>query len=96
MSNVELKPCPFCGGEAELFFEEPRLVENKYREFSLRASVCVKCKNCHFKREAYTGFVDLDLQKMELIGSFLECRAVKHVINQWNRRADDEQKEADD
>ena len=93
--QIELKPCPFCGGEAELFIKEPRLVEDGFRKYSLRASVSVKCKNCRFEREAYSGFVDLDLQQMELKGSFLECGAVKHVIKVWNRRAGDEQREAD-
>ena len=89
MEGIDLKSCPFCGGEAELRFEDPKLCEDGYRQYSLRANVCVKCKKCHFKTETYNGFVDLNIEKMELAGSFLESRAVKHVINRWNRRANE-------
>lgn len=93
MKETELKPCPFCGGEAELRFDKPTLYEDSFRQYSLRADVKVKCKKCHFEREAYRAYVDLDIDTMELKGSILESRALKHVVKQWNRRADDEQRE---
>ena len=96
MKETELKPCPFCGGEAELRFENPQLVEEGYRKYHLRASVFVKCKRCFFAREAYSAFVDLDIDRMEFVGSFLESQPTKHVVKLWNRRADDEQREITD
>ena len=90
MNTPELKPCPFCGGEAELKFDKPMFRENILQQYCLGANVHIQCKKCNFQRESYTAYVDLDVSKMELIGSIFESRAVKHVVKQWNRRADDE------
>ena len=38
MSNAELKPCPFCGGEAE--------VHKHYPPFGRRVIVTVRCTKC--------------------------------------------------
>lgn len=36
---VELKPCPFCGGEAAVRYEVPYRSENK-------SLPCIACSNC--------------------------------------------------
>lgn len=45
MDNVELKPCPFCGGEAETHEEHTDNggVEMYYREYH---NYTVQCKEC--------------------------------------------------
>ena len=38
MSDIKLKPCPFCGGEGE--------INRFYSSMSIRVSVQILCKNC--------------------------------------------------
>ena len=38
MKNIELKPCPFCGREAEVY--------NHYPPFGRRVIVTVRCTKC--------------------------------------------------
>lgn len=40
MSEIKLLPCPFCGGEAEVY-------EQKHREYA--STYYVRCKSCHCK-----------------------------------------------
>lgn len=42
MNNTELKPCPFCGGEGQLEYEEVNGFYQKYYSW-----VHVVCKNCY-------------------------------------------------
>ena len=46
----ELKPCPFCGGEAEFKTE---LVGPGFFESTSKAYIYVRCKECHAETKAY-------------------------------------------
>lgn len=80
MKEIELKPCPFCGGEARVYYKMDIGIpsgDNGHR-------VSVRCENTH------------------RCGAKIECWAAKKewarnsAVKAWNRRADNEQREADD
>ena len=72
MANTELKPCPFCGGEAVL---EPYKARKGYE-------ANIQCNG---------GCLAL----MRTITYDTEEEAIENVVKAWNRRADNEQREAD-
>lgn len=78
MAN-ELKPCPFCKGEAETHFQ-PLYTED---------GVCIRCTNCG----ARSRFLVFDCVYEQYHGEakvyIPKERAIKDVIDLWNRRATD-------
>lgn len=77
---TELKPCPFCGGEARLYSTESR---QSYRR------AVVKCKSCgaELRREG-GGFPDFpgvcdEFEKRRLSNE----RAKAEAVEAWNTRA---------
>ena len=75
----ELKPCPFCGGEAKIH-TQPLYTEN---------GVCVHCTKCN----ARSRFVLFDCTYQQYHGEaniyIPKERAIGDVTELWNRRADD-------
>ena len=76
----ELKPCPFCGGEAEIC----SAFENKF----LGKYWYVRCKTCYSRgSDIYESGKELEPNQ--------EYEAIKgawdKAIKAWNRRAKDEQ-----
>ena len=72
MQEKELKPCPFCGGEAVL------------ETFNTRKGYEATIQ-CNGRCILYMSTITYDTEK----------EAVENVVKAWNRRADDEQREAD-
>ena len=48
--NKELKPCPFCGGKAELKKDGAYDQSWNYMSYA-----CVECTNCHVTIESHKG-----------------------------------------
>ena len=69
MKETELKPCPFCGGKAEIYKYDP--YDGYQGDCSLYRVHCTKCD-----------------------ASFERIRK-EQAEDAWNRRADNEQREAD-
>lgn len=85
MKETELKPCPFCGGKAEIH-TQPIYID---------MGVCIRCTECH----ARSKFNPYDCKYTYYHGEknvyISQERATNDVIALWNRRADNEQREAD-
>ena len=77
MSNSRdpMKPCPFCGGEAELF--------GNYNSKSDCWFVTVKCKTCNAQGSSVhhsQGWNDYTDEE------FFNHSACNRAVNKWNRR----------
>lgn len=77
MEQTELKPCPFCGGQAEL------KKGNLFGDDTLQIH-CTEC-NVHTRKIPYNC-------KMYIAGEQIfmtETKATKKTVDLWNRRTED-------
>ena len=62
MSSIELKPCPFCGGEVAMY---DKFDDDIHRYFK------ISCGNCHLSMSSYTYRIyseeDKESAKLHLI-----------------------------
>lgn len=72
MENEELKPCPFCGGDAEIDTSQSF---RHHQNGQLLDQVSVYCVDCSANISWYPG--DLDLDRYETI---------EFCIEAWNTR----------
>lgn len=81
--DVELKSCPFCGGEAKVYTTESR---QSYRRAVAKCQTCFAELRC--EGGGYHDFPEVDdaFEKRRLSNE----RAKDRVIRAWNRRATDE------
>lgn len=75
---IELKPCPFCGGEAEC--------ESAFSSVYDEIRAYVKCKKCGLLRW-YRGIdvYELTGRETDLIAKY-HAEAKRMAIEAWNRR----------
>lgn len=84
---AELKPCPFCGGEAEVETHFSCVYERIYGE--------VTCKNCGTQKrgnktfDTYGASYERYDTKEWILNAHEEAK--QSAIEGWNRRADDVQ-----
>lgn len=79
LTHNELKPCPFCGGDAEVIEREAH---------SVFVGFAVRCKNClcgtaaeyEGQIKTLTGYVKFDASLADVL---------KSVVDKWNNRAAD-------
>lgn len=77
--RIDLKPCPFCGGEGELF--------ERWARSGDKAFCFVKCETCGVQtRPAFINNAgDLDDEELDL--AFDD--AARKVSRRWNARTND-------
>ena len=78
---AELKPCPFCGGEAVFLRNSHTCYET-----SDVYHVSIVCSSCHAGTESHT--CQIPDQLGQTIGYKPYTQAVKEVYKLWNRRVD--------
>ena len=76
---IELKPCPFCGGEAKLRVSHHGDFTGIHVEMITCIDVC--CKNCNAKSK----------MKYANVHNISYETADKEAIEAWNRRVDDDE-----
>lgn len=86
MKETELKPCPFCGGDAE--------VREAY--VYLDAAVLIRCSNCFVKTEkVLVNHPKLKYDGLDESTRYTKEQAIQKAAEVWNRRSDNEQRKAD-
>ena len=76
MSKCELKPCPFCGGKAEI-----DSTGIGYTNGSFSENYEIGCKSCNIRFRGTSYFIIKDGTPTISIDGYKEC------IEKWNRRA---------
>lgn len=83
MSENKLKPCPFCGGKAELVFSGKQYGDEWNGYFVVRCLVCgAQSKGIYYRGDPIEKPVCISL-----IGTVAE----HELVCKWNARADNEQ-----
>ena len=85
----ELKPCPFCGGEAvyrpakynAVSFEDKGEFFHQYR-----VELYAGCKRCHIRTETYVHNIAVNREGVP----YIEHNGYNKVAEMWNRRVSDE------
>ena len=80
---AELKPCPFCGGEADVMNNENETVN--YRAFGFGARGYATWYKCYCKTCGATG-ATAKVEKGCEFNTFWQKDAKNNAINAWNRR----------
>jgi hypothetical protein len=86
MANTELKPCPFCGG-TEVYAEISFLTKEFRIYCADPESSCPVAMRLSFSDAGLGDGSIVSFYEMETI--------MEQLIEAWNRRADNEQREAD-
>lgn len=94
--QIELKPCPFCGSESVK-------VTGRHRDKWSYTGVgyntySVKCNKCHARGGTASGYTrnalyELTKERQKVLES--EYQIIQRAVSAWNRRADNEQREAE-
>ena len=79
----ELKPCPFCGGEAKLIQKTQGLGNSPMRIINQYVAGCEKC-------QVYTKYYQSDIWQGKDGMVHIDANGAIDAIEAWNRRAKDE------
>ena len=77
--SEELKPCPFCGGEAYT-----KVVSRDHMQTAYSIGAEVGCEKCNFYMQGETVFAVDEFMNVKMVSE-----GVQHMIENWNRRAND-------
>lgn len=82
MKETELKPCPFCGGKAEI----------RGQALYVTNSVCIHCTECKARSKIFPCNCRYVYFRGEKNVYISKEQATNMAIELWNRRVDDEQR----
>ena len=82
----ELKPCPFCGGDATIAVKFVELSRDIFEGIALKATANIRCKKCRVAYLSQDIKIPIDEETLEP-KSTLE-KETKHLAERWNRRVD--------
>lgn len=82
MNEINLKECPFCGGEAEMCSDSDTNGKSWY----------IRCKNCFSRSSEYYESLKVLMENEEF---FAIQKAWKNAIKAWNKRVSTEAQETD-
>lgn len=85
--SEELKPCPFCGGDAVLDIEDMSLYGQAFYNPELQVRVRIICSKCHMTDSSTTACIKIDPKTAQTMYTLWETRPVKYIVRRWNRRA---------
>ena len=80
---IELKPCPFCGGEVEYFKNSKCLYG-----FDVGWEFGIRCKNCGVKAPKENYKLEVNFDNDGQLNILTDER--KKAADDWNRRVDNE------
>ena len=80
MNEAELKPCPFCNGEAEIH----------YQPIYTDKGVCICCTQCKARSKFFMFDCNYTFYHGEKNVYISRERATNDAINIWNRRSKNE------
>lgn len=78
---IELKPCPFCGGEADFIQTAYGTADNS----SVRLQFAIRCKKCDASAPNACGYIAINLSSDGELNTWHDDR--NPAIAAWNRRA---------
>lgn len=79
----ELKPCPFCGGRAEIITTHAEVFNTAYREYEFAVDFAVHCYARCARRDARSIFV---VNEGRMV---IKQDGYQRAVDLWNRRASD-------
>lgn len=82
MSEYKLKPCPFCGGEANVEQTQTR----DYVNSSIALQFQIRCKKCHSTASTAYGFIAINLNSSGEINVL--HNDIPKAVEAWNRRCE--------
>lgn len=91
MNETELKPCPFCGGKAEIkraFLTIPAIHSESYDKNYLQQNFTIECTKCGIGIPEFKISLEIDITTLSLKDDFKT--QAKPFIEKWNRRSDNE------